>query len=190
MSDQGKWAKIWISTLANPELENLELHEWARWVRLIVFMKAHGTNGKLAFDPPFRALQNVLRVDSWDTLCEVVRHCPGFTLFEPSQSALHQPSQHKEHRHMIVCRNWYKYQGDFSRERMRKLRQKPTVTLPVTHSSQSDGLRGEEKRRITSTSTSTPRTSRLGPLAGPVATRDEMDYEKLEQEERNKQWRK
>lgn len=154
MSDQGKWAKIWVSTLANPKLENLELHEWARWVRLILFMKAHGTNGKLVFDPPFRALQTVMRADSWDTLLEFVRHCPGFTLFEPLQSPLHQPSQHKDDRWMIVCKNWYKYQGDFSRERVSKWRKKQTVTPTVTSLSQSNGLRREEKRRITSTSTS------------------------------------
>lgn len=192
MSDQGKWAKIWISTLANPDLENLELHEWARWVRLIVFMKAHGTNGKLVFDPPFRALQHVLRVESWDALREVIRHCPGFTLFEPSQSASHQPSQHKDERYMIVCKNWYKFQGDMSNERMRKLREKRTVTPIVTSDGKSDSLRREEKRRITSTSTSpaemSTSRSRLGPLAGPVATRETADPEKAEIAEANKAW--
>lgn len=204
MSDQGKWAKLWISVLADPDLENLELHQWARWVRLIIFMKAHGTNGKLSFSPPFRALQNVIRVASFEELIKVIINLPNFTVLQPSHITSRQPSHEEPSRYMLSCRNWYKFQGDMSGERMQKLRKKQTVTSSVTSDGKSDGLRREEKRRdVKSTSTSTPSArsaSRLGatpprlPAAQEKPRNDqglsEEEMAQAEQHERNRAWQK
>lgn len=169
MSDQGKWAKIWVSVLANPDLENLELHEWARWVRLIVFMKAHGTNGKLSFKPPFRALQNVLRVETFNDLKEVIINLPNFKWLEPLPNASHTPLHDDIGKHMITCHNWFKFQGDMSTERVKKFRQKQTVSPTVPSNDECNGLRREEKRRITSTSQSYPKSPSPNARSGPSA---------------------
>jgi hypothetical protein len=204
VSDQGKWAKIWISTLANPDLENLELHNWARWVRLILFMKAHGTNGKLSFSPPFRALQNVMRVATFEELIALITNLPNFKVLQPLPNASHTPLQEDSGKYMLTCRNWFKFQGDMSTERVKKFRQKQSVTSTVTSNGESNGLRREEKRRITSTSTSLDSTStsrsRPAPLPGASATREtdghqealqmNIDYEAMEMAERNREWKR
>lgn len=180
MSDQGKWAKIWVSVLANPDLENLELHEWARWVRLIVFMKAHGTNGKLSFKPPFRALQNVLRVETFKDLKEVIINLPNFKWLEPLHNASHTPLHDDIGKHMLTCRNWFKFQGDMSTERVKKFRQRSTVSSTVPSNGKCNGLRREEKRRITSTSTSPALRS---PLERGGAAREFKSFEEAKDDE-------
>lgn len=178
MSDQGKWAKLWTTVLADPELENLELHQWARWVRLLIFIKAHGTDGKLMITEPCRSLQNTLRMSSFEELVALLLVLPSYTLkdatTESLQTASHialQDAQIRLKRYMLTVKNWNKYQGDFSVERVRKHRAKHSVTGSVTSNGESNGLRREEKRRdVTSTSFSSQEplpspSARSGPSA-------------------------
>ncbi len=198
MSDQGKWAKLWVSILSDPELENLELHQWARWVRILIFIKGHGTNGKVVFKAPFRALQNVLRVQSFDELKAIVSSLPNYTIMSALHETVETPLHDKDdgsEKFMLVCRNWTKYQGDISTDRVKKYRAKSSVSKDVTSNGKCNGLRREEKRRdVKSTSTSTPRASRSPALAAGGATREgeekEVDFEEMEMRERNQQWRK
>src|SRR3990167_4705339 len=43
MADQGVWFKLWCSALADPDLSNLCLEDFARWAILGTYIKAHGT---------------------------------------------------------------------------------------------------------------------------------------------------
>lgn len=213
MSDQGKWAKLWTTVLADPELENLELHQWARWVRLLIFIKAHGTDGKLMITKPCRSLQNTLRMSSFEELISLILVLPSFKLLDTWQEndpstgqfitvganaprtvanldgkkslplASHTALQETEERlkrYMLVVKNWNKYQGDFSVERVRKHRAKNSVTGSVTGNGESNGLRREEKRRdVTSTSFSSPKPpARSGPSA-PLAGLTKVDQEDM-----------
>ncbi len=170
MSYQGKWWKAWTTALTDPDLENLELHQWARWVRLGLFIKAHGNDGKMTISYPARSLQNTLRTNSYEELIGVLQMLPSYKLLEASQTASHQASQLAEGlpiSYLLVCKNWNKYQGDFSVHRTRKWRQNKSVTDSVTGDGKSDGLRREEKRGdVTPTSTLYSRRSAPPPAVG------------------------
>lgn len=110
----------------------------------------------MRLEPPARALQNALRVQSYEALIEVIKLFKNVTLTPLSHppfgvtdtKALHAPSPETGLSYFVFCKNWYKYQGESSRERMRKMRHKRTVTKYVS----SDAL---EKSRVDLTSTST-----------------------------------
>lgn len=145
MADQGKWFKLWVNALTDPTLEELDTEQWFRWVRLGVFIKAHGEAGELTFASPGRALQNLLRIDNFLDMIKCINKLPGYVIEEnvtpaspaPSLNSIIIPSQFK-----IKCKNWHKYQGDFSVKRTRKWRAKSAVT----GDGKSDDPRGEEKR--------------------------------------------
>jgi hypothetical protein len=187
MADKIPWCKFWHSCLSDPSLEELELHQWARWARLIIFVRGHGDNGKMRLDYPARALQNVLRVPSYEALIDVIKLFKNVSLMVTDKQPLHEPSQVPSHSYFIIVKNWHKYQGDSSKERTRKYRVTKTVTKHVA----SDAL---EKSRVdlTSTSTSSALTDR-GLTPRPFAKNQEKENagyspEELEQMEANKAW--
>ena len=155
MADKIPWCKFWHSCLSDPDLEELELHQWARWARLVIFLRGHGDNGKMKLEPPARALQNVLRVGSYAELIEVIKLFKNMSLLVTHADALHKPLHETELCYMIVCRNWYKYQEESSKQRVKKWRDKRTVTPYVSRN-------GVEKSRLDLTSTSTTKAASQG----------------------------
>lgn len=167
IADKIPWCKFWTSCLTDPDLEDLELHQWARWARLIIFLRAHGEAGKMKLIAPALSLQRTMRVPSYGELLEVIKlfhnvtltplsHTPiGVTANDTSQ----QPSHETLQSYFVSCKNWWKYQQDSSKERTRKWRHKKSVTKSVTK----DAV---DKSRVdlTSTSTSYP-ASRVGAFA-------------------------
>lgn len=160
VADKIPWCKFWTSCLSDPDLEELELHQWARWARLIVFLRGHGENGKMRIEPPARALQNCLRVQSYGDLIAVIKLFKNVTLtplLHPplgvtDKEPLHEPLHETKQSYFVSCKNWYKYQGESSKERVRKWRQKNTVTKSVS----SNAL---DKSRLDVTSTSTTKAA-------------------------------
>jgi hypothetical protein len=156
LAEKLPWCKFWCACLSDPDLEELELHQWARWARLIIFIRSHGDNGKLRLLPPALSLQHTLRVRSYGELLEVLKLFKnvslGALLQEPLQKPLHEPLQ----AYFITVRNWYKYQGDDSKERVRKYR----VTKSVTKLVKCNAL---EKSRVDLTSTTPSLASRSAP---------------------------
>lgn len=148
IADKIPWCKFWHSCLSDPSLEELELHQWARWARLIIFVRGHGDNGKLHLEPPARALQNVLRVRSYEELIATIRLFKNVSLAVTDKDTLRNTITEPLRSYFMNVRNWYKYQGDDSKERVRKWR----VTKSVTKSVKSNAL---EKSRVDLTSTST-----------------------------------
>lgn len=173
MADKIPWCKFWHSCLSDPDLEELELHQWARWARLIIFVRGHGDNGKLHLEPPARALQNTLRVPSYSELIKVICMFKNVSLAVTRQDTLLDTKNEPLHAYFMTVKNWYKYQGDDSKERVRKWR----VTKSVTRSVKSNAL---EKSRVDLTSTSTSTTaSRPAPggASAPLEHQEIKSYE-------------
>lgn len=135
MADQGKWWKLWCSSLSDDELENLSIHEWFAWARFGAHLKAHGKDGKITLRSPATAVVNLLRVPNFDEVVSMLKRFPNFIVETPVCVTV--PDGKDERTVLVKVKNWNKYQGDWSRDRVRKHRL--TVTAKVTAQ--------EEKRR-------------------------------------------
>ncbi len=145
MADLRPWYKLWVSCLSDPDLQNLSLEDWARWVRLGVFIKAHGTNGKLIVKAPFTSLLQLLHVtDPVTLMCKLGLLPHVKTCNDPDMLQV-----------IIEFENWYKYQVDSSASRVRKFRAK------------SNDLRREvEEKRITGRFSERQQPELKGPYGG------------------------
>lgn len=128
MADQGLWFKLWCSTLDDPDLDNLELCDFARWAKLGVLVKRHGTAGTLRLAPPARALCAMFRVPDFEALVRCFMVLPHVTVRRANGAVPDETVA------TVSFQNWLKYQGDFSTPRTRQFRQR-------------ERSRGEEKRR-------------------------------------------
>ena len=145
MADLRPWYKLWVSCLTDPDLQNLSLDDWARWVRLGVFIKAHGTNGKLIVKAPFTAILQLLHVTDPVTLRGKLGAFPHLkTRNDPDMLHIE-----------IEFENWHKYQVDSSAARVRK------------HRAKSNGVRREvEEKRITTALFERQQPELKGPYGG------------------------
>jgi len=142
MADMRPWYKLWVSCLSDPDLQNLSLEDWARWVRLGVFIKAHGTNGKLIVRAPFTALLNLFCVTDEGALRGKLGALPHLkTRNDPDMLQLH-----------IEFENWHKYQVDSSASRVRK------------HRAKSNDIRSRSRREENYDTSFSPKST---PLKGP-----------------------
>jgi hypothetical protein len=146
MADQGKWFKLWCASLDDAHLENLELDDWARWARLGAYIKRHGSEGKITFSSPARALTNLFRVPDLDAAIMIIKRFPNVRVGERSE-ALHPVTLTT-----VTCEieytNWSKFQWDFSNDRVRKFRDKKRHAVTAQEEKRSRRRRDvEEKRR-------------------------------------------
>ncbi|MFI5420686.1 MAG: hypothetical protein ACHQ1H_06930 [Nitrososphaerales archaeon] len=120
MADQGKWFKLWCSSLDDQCLEDLSIHDWFCWVRLGAYIKKQGKDGTLTIVSPARALVNLFRVSTFDDVIATIKRLPNCTLrrsdFTVSPETLSTVSYEFE------FKNWFKYQHDFSSDRVRNFR--------------------------------------------------------------------
>lgn len=130
MADQGVWFKLWCSALADPDLSNLSLEDFARWAILGTYIKAHGTAGALRLTAPARALSGLLQVGDFMALQEVFHRLPNVVVEKENFTVSSETIL------TVSFRNWAKYQGDFSTPRVRKMREMKRSKR-----------RGEEKRQ-------------------------------------------
>jgi hypothetical protein len=152
MSDQSKWLKLWESALTDPHLENLSLEDWARYVRLMLYIKCHGHLGRIQIPEPFKAIKNLFRVESIDQINAVLKSFPNLDCYivpcnDKTCVTLH-----------LHFSNWYKYQIDSSAHRVKRWRAKVTQQK-----------RREESNDSSSTSTAS-RTGYVGTT--PAAQRE------------------
>lgn len=162
MSDQGKWFKLWESVLDDPSLCDLSHEDWARWVRLGVFIKKHGEAGELLIKAPALMLQSILWVRSFEEVLGVVKRLPGYVIEDTIMAPLHVQLRANEEMtsqtlptplhvtiasvtYKIKSKNWHKYQGDFSVLRVRKFRERKALHVTANVTAQEE-RRGEEKR--------------------------------------------
>lgn len=80
MADQGKWFKLWCSSLDDTALEDLELSDWARWARFGAYIKSHGNAGEIEIKSPCRSIQNLWRVKSYREIIVVLVRLPNLMI--------------------------------------------------------------------------------------------------------------
>ena len=145
MSDQGLWFKLWCSADDDPDLANLSLENFARWCKLGMYVKKHGTNGVLKVTSPAIALQHKFHVTTFDQVQVLLNEMP------------HVKSEYSDVTGVTVAivtyENWQRFQGDMSRDRVRKFRSN------VTAKRRGEEKRGEEKRK----------EEKYKPLSSPLA---------------------
>jgi hypothetical protein len=151
MADQGKWFKLWLTSVTDPDLEDLTLENWARWARLGVFIKGHGDEGQIEIKDPARALQHLLRVQCFSEVLHVVSSLPGYEIEEIKSETANETVNETVAivSYKIKCRNWSKYQGDLSTSRVKRHRLRETVNETANVTVQEEKrIRREEKRNI------------------------------------------
>lgn len=136
MGDKGKWVKLHIGWDDDPHIDSLGLDDQARWCKFSTYMKEHGTEGTITLVSPSRVLQHKFRVFTFDEVLDVLRKFPNFDVGEKQNSTVtHVTSV------TVSIKNWLRYQGDYSGDRVRKFR------AHVTAKKRGEEKRGEETRR-------------------------------------------
>lgn len=133
---------MWGSALTDPDLENLSLEDWARWVRLGVYIKAHGKDGEIRFLDPYSGLLRLFQMGSVSDAIMTIKKFPHCTLGERSFTV--SPGTNETVTLEIKFDNWFKYQGDFSSDRVRKFRDKKRHSETL----QEEKRRRREEKRI------------------------------------------
>lgn len=135
MADQGQWFKLWCSVLDDPDLDALDLEQFARWAKLGALVKRQGTDGVLVIRPPARVVLAMFQVPSFDALLSAFHGLPGVFVRRVESSVSNETESGVSYSVSFV--NWMKYQGDFSTPRVRSFR---------ARQAEMKRLRGEEKR--------------------------------------------
>ena len=135
MADQGKWFKLWCSSLNDPDLGNLDIADFGRWVKFGLFLKVHGTKGKIHIEPPAKVLCSHLQVENFDALKKCFKCFPNCQITRDDDVTIDVTEGVT-----VSFKNWFKYQIDSSTERMRRKRMKDASFVTTKK-------RREEKRR-------------------------------------------
>lgn len=147
MADQGKWFKLWCSSLHDESLENLSLEDWARWARLGAYIKEHGRDGMIRFSPPYRALMNLFRVSTLEAAKLALNEFPNCTLGERNLTV--SPGTVGPVSLEIEFTNWHKFQADLSSTRVRNFRSRKRQRETIQEEKRS--RREVEEKRLTTT---------------------------------------
>lgn len=139
MADQGRWFKLWISSKDDPSLSILPVADYGRWCKLGVYTKEHGTDGTVSLSRPsdpaiVHPIQSLFQVPNFDAAIDVIRSLPNIEISTVS------PVTFATVTFFVTWRNWFRYQGDFSTDRVKKFREK-------NDKMKRSKKRGEEKRR-------------------------------------------
>lgn len=139
MADQGIWFKLWDGWEYDPDIANLSKEDKLHWVLLGCYLKKHGNSGMTCLMKPAQALQKKLDLPTYEALLLVLKKLPGYVIGEKQNGDVANatiPSVALT----IECKNWHKYQQDYSSIRSRIWREKKRMM-------QRFKKRGEEKRR-------------------------------------------
>lgn len=122
MAELKQWVKLWTKALTDPSLDSLSIEDFGRWVKLLLYVRDHGDNGKLQITRPARAIVSLFQCETFECVISVISRFPNCNITDG-----------------VTCNvsfdNWSKYQVDSSTARVRKHRQNVTPKK-----------RGEEKR--------------------------------------------
>ncbi len=126
---------MWVSAITDPDLTNLSLEDFARWCILGAYLKAHGKNGNIRLISPAKALCSLFRVPTFSDVLRCISRFPNCEIMKiGGDEKIDFDTVSNETIVSVTWGNWYKYQGDYSGERVRRYRSK------------CNALRGEEKR--------------------------------------------
>jgi len=136
MADQGLWFKLWLGFHEDPHLGNLSDKDLLSWILLGCYLKKHGNNGIIQMEKPARALQNAMRLDSYESLIQVLQKLPNICAREEQKNATLGIVTL-----FIEWQNWHKYQGDYSTIRSIRWRDRQRFKR------RREEKRGEEKEK-------------------------------------------
>lgn len=168
MSDNKKWFKVWAHLLTDVNFQNMRMEDKGRWLTLGALLCQQGEQGMLKITPPATMTCLMFGVMDFGALKSV---------FTPLLKCNVKTALHDDGSLMVIMKNWYKYQRDDSKDRVRKFRLKKRQN--VTH---------QEERRgeVTPTSPSTPPTATVrAPFKGAVPTRENQEIKSFEEAEPN-----
>jgi hypothetical protein len=131
MGDQGRWFKLWVTAPGDPHLGNFSLEDFARWCLFGIYMKVHGTNGIVTLQPPISALQRMFQVQAAEDVIAIIKRFPNCNVTPVTNSPVTLT---------VEWKNWQKYQGDYSSDRVARWRKKHGHSVTPKK-------RREEKRR-------------------------------------------
>jgi uncharacterized phage protein (TIGR02220 family) len=103
--------------LDDPDLDNLELCDFARWAKLGALIKRQGNSGEIHLQPPARALCAMFQVPDYDTLLSCFTRLPNVIVRRAESPVSLETNV------AVTFRNWVKYQGDYSTARVRQFRE-------------------------------------------------------------------
>lgn len=174
MADQGVFWKLWCSALEDPDLDNLDIADFGRWAKLGAYMKKHGNDGNIVIRRPAKSLLCMLQLPDFDAFLAFLKRISHVHVTCESESA-HVTNA------IVTYENWKNYQGDMSRERMRRLR------ANVTIKKRGEEKRGEEKRLKENSSCGAAKESSAGASnVGEVAKGEEPSERGSEAEARGR----
>lgn len=161
MADQGKWFKLWESSLDDPDLDNLTVHQWFAWARFGAYLKKHGRDGKIRLRAPAQAVTHLLRVPSFDAAIDMIKSFPNYIVEEGKVDV--SPVTNETVTFSVESLNWSKYQGDFSTPRVQKHRSKKQRNETLQ-----EEKRGEETKSPSPVGSSSPKSARSAPPDAPA----------------------
>ena len=121
MADQGQWFKLWCSADDDPDLSALSLEDFARWVKLGMYIKRHGTSGTVTFRKSAEIQRQKFCVKTDADVISVLKRLPNCSFQEHENSTVTGVTILT-----VTFTNWHKYQGDNSLERVRRFRARVT----------------------------------------------------------------
>lgn len=136
MADNGRWFKLWTTAITDNRLASLPNDLWAIWAKLGAYIKVHGNEGEIVIVKPEKILCSILQCDDFTTLINAVKCFPNVTVTPVTNTIV---------TYRLKYENWYKYQGDFSGDRVKNFRAKNSKS--VTPKKRREEKRGEETRR-------------------------------------------
>jgi len=134
MADNGHWFKLWTNSLTDESLASIPNELWAMWAKLGAYIKCHGKEGQILIIKPAKMLCTILQCDDFECLINAIKCFPNVTVTDVTVLSV---------TFNVRYENWYKYQGDWSRDRVRKFRAKKAKNETVKK-------RREEKRIFSS----------------------------------------
>jgi len=135
-ADQGRWFKLWVSALNDPDLRNLPIEDFGRWCIFGAYLKLHGHDGRITLREPALALQELLRLPSFEAVVKILASFPNCNATPVTTASVTVD---------IEWLNWQRYQGDYCGDRVRRYRDKKRT---LSNGPILDSVTGiEEKRR-------------------------------------------
>ena len=135
-ADQGRWFKLWVSALNDPDLRNLPIEDFGRWCIFGAYLKLHGHDGRITLREPALALQELLRLPSFEAVVKILASFPNCNATPVTTASVTVD---------VEWLNWQRYQGDYCGDRVRRYRDKKRT---LSNGPISDSVTGiEEKRR-------------------------------------------
>lgn len=131
MADNGRWFKLWCSAACDPDLANLDIADFGRWAKFGAYIKEHGTDGSVTLKEPSKIVTAMLQLPTLNDVILCLQKIKNVTVSPVTDTPVS---------FLIKYENWFKYQGDFSTNRVQKFRAKK-------RKNETPKKRGEEKRR-------------------------------------------